>query len=268
MPKPRRASKRGAAFALMLVLALLVTGTVLGVAGLAKSSLPPEERAPLGYFGTLPIYWGDSVTLGDMLATASEPHWVRAELERRYALRPLDILGEGEAGDTLVGLENLLIAQPRALSSTENVALDAWVRAGGHLLLFADPMLTAESPYPLGDKRRPHDVVLLSPILTHWGLRLEYDDFQQQGERIVEVDENLTLPVNLPGRLAVATSLADKSVVAPCRLSGQGLVALCRIGKGQALIVADAALLEDAGEGVTLQRAALAQLARQAFSAN
>ena len=264
---PRNRSKQGAVFALIAVLMLLVSGTVLGVAGIAKDGAPAAQRAPLGLFGTLPIYWGESASLGAMLDGESEAHWARAELEQNYVLKPLDILGGGDAGEPLSPLDDLLFAQPRALSAAENVALDAWVRKGGHLLLFADPMLTGHSLYPVGDSRRPHDVVLLSPILAHWGLRLEYDDAQEEGERVVAVSPALSIPVNLPGRLASLPASPDRADPPVCAIAGGGLVAQCAIGAGKALIVADAALLEPSVDALDLRKEALSQLASEAFVA-
>lgn len=246
---------------------LLVSGTVLAVAGIAKDAAPAAQRQPLGLFGTLPIYWGESASLGAMLGSESENHWARAELERDHILQPLDIIGEGQTGDPLAGLNRLMLAQPRALSAAENVALDAWVRKGGRLLLFADPMLTAHSLYPLGDSRRPHDVVLLSPILAHWGLRLEYDDAQMEGERIVAVRSGLSIPVNLPGRLAQLPASPDRADPPACMMAADGLVAQCRIGDGQALIVADAAMLEPSADAQGLRKKALSQLVSEAFVA-
>lgn len=57
----------------------------------------------------------------------------------------------------------------------ENVALDDWVRAGGARALFADPLLTFNSRFSIGDRRRPQDVATLSPILTR-SARLERDE--------------------------------------------------------------------------------------------
>ena len=49
----------------------------------------------------------------------------------------------------------LLAAQPQALTAERLVALDDWVRAGGRLVLLADPSLRWESSRPLGDRFRP-----------------------------------------------------------------------------------------------------------------
>lgn len=161
-------------------------------------------------------------------------------MEEQGRVVPLDSLA-GRQGLALPHDALLVLIQPRPLSPDENVALDAWVRGGGHVLLFADPMLTAHSAFALGDPRRPQDIAMLSPILDHWGLALEFDDAQPRGERDVEV-RGATLPVNLRGQLRLS---AD----ARCRLEADKLVADCRVGKGRAVVVADAALFdgEDAG---------------------
>jgi hypothetical protein len=133
-------------------------------------------------------------------------------------------------------LARLVIAQPRPLSPQENVALDDWVKRGGQLLLLADPALTEDSAYAIGDPRRPQAVVLLSPILTRWGLELRFDEAQPFGEVEREV-MGMAIPVNLPGQFAAQGQ-------ANCRLWGEGLAVTCRVGKGRVVALADAAVLE------------------------
>jgi hypothetical protein len=147
-------------------------------------------------------------------------------------LRPLDTLSETTLGD----LEFLLLAQPRALAPAENVALDAWVRGGGRVLLFADPLLTGDSRFAIGDRRRPQDVILLSPILARWGLRLEFDEAQPTGASVRGAE--VPIPVNLPGRFSVVEGEGR------CTLDAGGVLARCAIGGGQALVVADDAVLD------------------------
>ncbi|MCW1381268.1 GldG family protein [Novosphingobium sp. KCTC 2891] len=213
------------------------------------------HRPALGLFTSLPILWNEAPDVAAMLAPASgPPHWARTALEQRYALVPLDTL-------TAPGkLRLLLMAQPRPLSPQENVALDGWVRGGGRLLLFADPMLTWESAFALGDRRRPQDVVLLSPILAHWGLELRFDEDQPPGLREIE---GSTLPVNLAGHFALRAGGAEGS---RCRIVEAGFVADCAIGNGRALVVADAALLEP-GDSAGSRKAALDGLLDRAFGA-
>ena len=233
---------------LALLGALAIVASSLAVWGGYSAPPAPAARPMMGLFTSLPIWWGESESIAETLAEPPQPHWVRSLLEQRYRVTPLDTLGP----DALPPL--LLIAQPRPLAPQENVALDTWVRQGGRVLLFADPMLTWHSRFAIGDKRRPQDVVLLSPILYRWGLELRIDEAQPGGER-----EMAGLPVNLPGWL-VLTGQGHK---AHCDLSPQGLVARCRIGKGRATIVADAALLEP--EAASDGQDALEGLLEQAF---
>lgn len=212
-------------------------GLLLAVLALAAFAWPtgePDKRA-LGLFTSLPIYWNEPASVSEALDGEGSAHWVRTRLEREYRLVPLDTLDGGE----LASLAELVMAQPRPLAPRENVALDTWVRDGGRLLLFADPLLTEESRFMLGDKRRPQDVVLISPILTRWGLELTFDDSQPDAERVVRY-RSAALPEHLAGRLRPLKPGAP----ATCVLAADGLVAECAIGKGRAVIVADAAMLE------------------------
>jgi len=209
-----------------LAAALLILAS--GCRDAAPAALP-EQRPALGLMGTIPLYWGEEAGFGGSLSGNATPHWARAQLESRYALHPLDTLSDSG----LAGLDLLLLAQPRALSGPENVALDAWVRGGGRLLLFADPLLTGESRFAIGDRRRPQGAILLSPILGHWGLRLEFDDSRAEGFALA--GGKAQIPVNLPGRFVSEDG---------CKVDSEGLLARCAIGKGRVVAVADAALLD------------------------
>jgi len=195
---------------------------------------------PLGLFTSLPILWRESEGIADLLGPGASPHPALAVLARHGRVSALDTLADGAAALPLAGDGLLVMAQPRPLSPQENVALDSWVRAGGRVLLFADPMLTAHSSFAIGDRRRPQDVALLSPILARWGLALSFDEAQPAGERVAEPD-GVTLPVNLPGRFAPV-------VDGNCRISGDGLLARCAVGQGRVTALADAALFEEADE--------------------
>lgn len=191
-----------------------------------------EPQAPVGLFTTLPILWADSPDLAASLKPQSEPHWARDAVAGKGPIRPIDAF----TPESLDKVERMLMAQPRVLTPQENVALDDWVRRGGRLLLLADPALTEESAFPLGDPRRPQTIAMLSPILSRWGLELLFDDQQPFGRREREV-MGVPVPVNLPGQLS--TRGQDN-----CRLWGEGLAATCAIGQGRVVVVADAALLE------------------------
>ncbi|MCL6252163.1 GldG family protein [Altererythrobacter sp. KTW20L] len=190
-------------------------------------------RPQLALMGTVPIYWGEAEGLEGLLDTSESGHWARPVLEREFELVPIDYL----SADALAPHSTLMMAQPRALSAEENVALDAWVRDGGNLLLFADPMMTGHSHYGLGDRRRPQDVALLSPILAHWGLELHFNEDQPAGLQMLEID-NAQVPVNLPGLFVL------RDPEAGCNVTQESVQALCLIGEGTALLYADAAMLD------------------------
>ncbi|WP_298291396.1 DUF4350 domain-containing protein [Novosphingobium sp.] len=234
----------------LLILALVISAAVASVVWFTTSRGKAEDQS-LGLFTSLPLLWSESSDLKGMLDGAEKPHWARAVLEERAQVTPLDTLLD------LSAVRHLIIAQPRPLAPEENVALDSWVRAGGAVLFFADPMLTQDSHFALGDRRRPQDVALVSPILARWGLELRFDEDQPAGER-----ENAgeRLPVNLPGQFVARAGGQD----ADCQIGTAGLIARCRIGKGRAVLVADAALLES-GEGESAGISGLQRLLDEAF---
>lgn len=237
---------------MLLSLALALGG--IGWLGHLRSAKGTE---PIGLFTSLTILWGDSPDLGADLRGDHPAHWARAVLEQSGPIVPLDVLTGQSSHAPLNGLTRLVIAQPRPLSPQENVALDNWVREGGHLLLFADPALTEDSAFAIGDPRRPQAVALLSPILARWGLDLLFDDTQQLAEVQREVMGS-NLPVNLPGRFATRGQ-------ANCRLWADGLAVTCKIGKGRIVALADAAVLERDDSSGTRPKA-LAALLDSAFA--
>ncbi|WP_156500465.1 Gldg family protein [Croceicoccus bisphenolivorans] len=193
------------------------------------------EKPDLLLFTSLPIYWSEG-GLGDMLSADAPVHWARTALEARYDLVPVDTLTSLPANGTL------LMAQPRALSAEENVALDDHVRGGGRVVLIVDPMLDAHSAYGLGDRRRPEAISMLSPILARWGLRLVPDGREayeaQWGSRTFAVEEG--------GRFELASGGHDSV----CHLVDDALIARCNVGNGKVMLLGDATFLahgENAG---------------------
>lgn len=208
------------------------------IAGIAIWALPDassdQTKPELGLFTSLPIYWAESDSITETLDGSGPPHWARTALEADHRLVPLDTLSTEGLGR----LDRVIMAQPRPLAPAENVALDDWVRGGGRLLLLADPMLTEHSRFMVGDKRRPHDVALLSPILRRWGLELQFDEDQPEAERSVRFGGE-AIPIQLAGEFQIIAAGAP----ADCAIESDSLIARCRIGKGVALVVADAAVL-------------------------
>jgi hypothetical protein len=234
-------------------LAALLAGASSGCRA-APDGLQASAPERLGLMTSLPLYWPEAHDVGELLQNREQTGQARQALERRYVLEPLDTL----EAEVLRDYDRLLLAQPRALSPGENVALDQWVRDGGRLLLFADPMLTHHSHYGIGDKRRAQDVILLSPILARWGLELTFDPEQPAGERQADVD-GIAVPVSQSGAFALQPG-------GSCEIAGAGILARCRIGRGTVTILADAAVLDEASkEDEQSRQVAIERLARLAF---
>ncbi len=238
--------------------ALVLAAAVLALAGCsaAPSAPPPPgepvaERAPLGLMTSLPLYWPQGAGLADLAAGAGEVPWQRRAIERGFDLVLLDTLTpipalSPDAPDTdpLAGLERLAVIQPRGLSPGDNVALDAWVRAGGRLLLALDPLLTGEYDAPLGDPRRPTEAALVPPVLARWGLSLAFDPDQPAEVRSTS-HAGRALPLVMAGELTAGEG-------ADCDTPGPAPILRCRVGAGVVTVVADAAVFEHpelAGDG-------------------
>lgn len=234
-------------------LAIALAGASTGCSAAPDDATPDPATARLGLMTSLPIYWPEAHDVGELLENGQKIGQARKALETRYSLEPLDTL----EADTLRGYDRLLLAQPRALSPSENVALDRWVRDGGRLLLFADPMLTVHSHFAVGDKRRAQDVILLSPILAHWGLELTFDPDQPPSERQVEV-EGIVLPIAQAGAFELRPG-------GGCDIAKSRIMARCRIGRGSVTLIADAAVLDESESDAPLRARAVEQLSKLAF---
>jgi hypothetical protein len=213
----------------------------------ACQQAPPERQDQLiGLSTSLPLLWREAGDIRGQLAADAPPHWALALLEKRGHVVALDTLAGPRGVQSLPRSGMLVLVQPRPLMPEENVALDAWVRGGGRLLLFADPMLTTHSDFALGDPRGPERTTMLSPILRHWGLDLRYDPTRQEGERSVNL-AGVSLPVNVPGQFAMTS--AER-----CRSQASGVVAECTIGAGRLVAIGDAAVFDgdDAGRAAAL----------------
>lgn len=223
---------------------LLVLGLVFLLSALRY--IRPEAGAAqpvLGLMTTLPLQWSEGGIEANLAADA-QPHPAYARWQKQYDVRPLDTFDNLDQRP----LSLMLLAQPRALAPVELVKLDNWVRGGGKLLILADPALQWGSLYPLGDKRRPLFTSLLSPLFSHWGLELVLPMSDQQAIAMRQVD-GLNIRTQTPGEWLPKAGQAS----AQCEIAVHKLLADCRVGKGRALLLADADLLDSVyweGQGV------------------
>jgi hypothetical protein len=180
---------------------------------------PASERPTLLLLTSLPLMWGEDFSLKGGGTEALR------RLQGRYRVLPISVTSASE----LARGKLLLMAQPLAQTPENLVALDHWVWAGGRVLLLADPLLEWPSRRPLGDILRPPPMFADTGLLAHWGLRLDAPDERGAVERKLGGFDIIAVS---PGRLS-----------GHCAVSGDGLVADCRVGKGRAVVVADADVL-------------------------
>jgi len=211
---------------LALLLALpVVRGAYQRLAGAPPPSRAAAIRPPVLLMTALPLVWGE----GGAFDPKSRPAAIYTALQREFTLKPIDALD----AKSLSGAPTLLLIQPRWLAPKEMVALDGWVRAGGRALILTDPTLDWPSDLPPGDIRRPPPVGLLGPILTHWGLALSPGPDNNLSLRF---PGNRRLELGVPGRFTAANDT--------CKVM-ESWFAECRVGKGRALLLADADLVHD-----------------------
>ena len=107
------------------------------------------------------------------------------------------------------------MAQPNAQTAENLVALDAWVRRGGRVLLLADPLLEWPNQRALGDPLRPPVMFADTGLLGHWGLRLDTPDRRgPQHENLGGSDVLTISPGRLPSTLPPA-STARSTITEP-----------------------------------------------------
>lgn len=219
----------GRARVLAFIFVAVIAAVLIAVALWRREPSPPgprpaAERPPLLLLTSLPLMFSEDFSL-----KGGSP--VLRRLETRYQVLPISVTDPGELSKGRL----LLIAQPLAQPAEDLVALDNWVRGGGRVLLLADPMLEWPSKRPLGDMLRPPPMFMDTGLLAHWGLRL--DAPAQRGPAIRKLGGYEVMTIS-PGRLT-----------GKCSISGDALVADCRIGTGEATIVADADFLDTDGLG-------------------
>jgi hypothetical protein len=200
---------------------------------------PSAKASKWHVLTALPLFLGEG-NIDDVLSGASGESPLITRLSENRQLVPLDTLG----GENLREVSYLLAVQPARLPPEELVKLDEWVRGGGRAVILADPDLVWPVSYAVGDSRAPPQSTLLDPLFTHWALTLDgqrgvpaHMSAQIAGERVTLVN---------PGQWRAK----DRN----CVVSDQQLVAVCRLGKGKVILLADADIADprlwsESGEG-------------------
>jgi hypothetical protein len=210
--------------ALVMIAAVLVGAAAIAFAVGDRSARPmPErlvaDRPTLLLLTSLPLIFGEQFSLEGGGSPALKA------LEARYRVVPISVTDEKDLAKGRL----LLMAHPLAQPAENLVALDGWVRSGGRVLLLADSMLEWHSERPLGDPLRPPPMFADTGLLAHWGLRLDTPGERGPAARKL-------------GNYEIAT-VSPGLLYGNCAISPDRLLAYCRVGKGRAMIIADADLL-------------------------
>lgn len=204
---------------------LLLAGLAAALAALALLVLARGREAPAAQQPRLLLLTSLPILFGEGFELDPNPSPLIAALGRSHEVTAIDTTAPAALARGRV----LLMAQPRAQTADNLVALDRWVRGGGRLLLLADPRLDWPSELPLGDLNRPPPMFADTGLIGHWGLRLDAPERPGPAKaRLGQVE----LDTSSPGRLA--------RIGGSCALAADGLIARCSVGQGRVIVVADA----------------------------
>lgn len=250
-----------ASVVLAAAIALVLGGAISGCdsAPAAPEGAPLESGAhidepklvnkpKLGLMTSLPLYWPLGADFAALAGGDAAVPWQRGFLEKGHDLVLLDTLTpipdlnpDAPETDPLDGLDRLAVLQPRGLSPADNVALDNWVKAGGHLLIALDPLLTGEYDIALGDPRRPTDAALIPPVIARWGLAGSFDPAQESNVRYAELP-GAAVPLLMSGESRVVDAIGGPN---GCETHESGSITRCgTVGKGSVTYLHDAAVFE------------------------
>jgi hypothetical protein len=210
---------------MLLIVAAAGVGMVVKDRSRSLPARAPGDRPELTVLTSLPIVFPEQFTLRASAAPALKA------LQSRYRLVQISVTDRESLGQARL----LLMAQPQAQPAEALVELDQWVRGGGRVLVLADPALEWPSEHALGDVLRPPLAFPDTGLLGHWGLRLDAPD--SRGPKLLAVGGG-EIRTNSPGSLVATAS--------GCAVEPEQLIARCRIGQGQAIVVADADFIDAA----------------------
>lgn len=227
----------------LFLLTALLLAAAAGVAALNWDSSrlgerPPAKRPSLLLLTGLPLLFNEDFSISGGGSPALK------RLATRYRLAPISVTDATELAKGRL----LLMAQPQAQTAENLVTLDAWVRGGGRVLLLADPLLEWPSKRPLGDVTRPPLMFADTGLLQHWGLRLDAPDRRGPAERLLGDHK--------------VTTASPGTIYGRCTIARDGLIADCRLGRGRAIVVADADFLNVPDPAAANLDALLEELAR------
>lgn len=193
-----------------------------------------KNKPKLALMTSIPLILGEA-SVAQLAKGEVEPAPAYQILKKYYDVVPLDAI------DSRIDEFNLLLlAQSRPLSPAELIDIDKWVRGGGNIVILSDAALQWHSDYALGDKRRPLFTSLLSPLFAYWGFEqlILLDDPDQQIIKIDQYEINTVTPSQW-------SKISTDAPNVRCDLNGEGFEAICSIGRGHAILIADSDFIND-----------------------
>jgi len=200
---------------------------------------PQQVKPRIQLMTSLPLVWGDGASMESILSGGSEPAPIYRHWQRQYEIAAVDSLENLAVQDPDI----VILAQPRAMDPADLTDLDAWVRAGGAVIILTDPDLVWPSRLPLGDPRRPLASGFLSPLLGHWGLALVGVAGNSTEVVGLRFGDNVFASAGV-GKLEPAEASETSGV--NCDRSAADFIVQCSVGQGRATIIADADFLNAA----------------------
>lgn len=200
---------------------MLASAALLSWLGPHDRVVASAVRPSLAVMTALPLFWEEG-----RMTRANAP--IVTVLRKHFNVRAVDHPADLGMND------RLLLAQPRDPGPEGLFRFDSWLRGGGRALILADPQLVWSFRLPLGDRRRAPRFTTLGPLLAHWGVALK------------SVEEGEVRHFLREGRLVTTVAAGRLRATGPaCRVIDDGLVMRCAFGRGEAIILADADLLDD-----------------------
>lgn len=197
---------------------------------MAYREAPTAHRPEVLVLTSLPLFAVNRGSIADLIDGRSFDAPAVAELQRHVRLVPTADV----SAQQLAGTGTLLLAHPGALPPETLVAIDSFVRRGGHAVVLADALVEGEAPFALGDPRNPPVSTLLDPLLAHWGLAIAP---ARGGVQLVHDGRHRLMLISAGSIIAASGD---------CPGPGMAFVSRCSIARGRVTIVGDADFLDPA----------------------
>jgi len=154
-------------------------------------TLSNPERPVVGLISGLPM----TAEFDPQTRQMRQPWIIISQIQQLFELRSLGTSVRGIAED----IDVLMVVHPKNLTPQTLYAIDQFILAGGHTLLFVDPF--SETDLPMPDPTNPAAAAMasrasnLDPLFSTWGISINNDE--------IIADDRFALAVNGPDQRPV-----------------------------------------------------------------